>query len=72
MKTYSERREFAQSATAGEYFAQFDDDGLDEMSDPGSRCGYGDDELDDLERLLNARGLTLTTDDIGLVVRERA
>lgn len=30
-----------------------------EVSDPGSRCGYGDDTLDQIERVLRERGLTL-------------
>lgn len=68
MKGYSERRAWAQTATEGDYLAEFEGDGLTALEDPGSRCGYGDDELDEVERWLADRGLRLAANDRGLVV----
>lgn len=58
-------------AEAGDYLAEYDDDGLDADSDPGTRCGYDDETLDAVGRILRDRGLRLGTDDVGLVAEER-
>ena len=67
-KTTAELMTWARTANAGEYLARYADDGLDDVSDSGSRCGYGDDQLDAAKRILRSRDLTLTADDRGLVV----
>lgn len=59
--------QWAATAEAGDYLAQYADDELDDVSDPGSRCGFGDDELARVEEILGDGGLTLTADDVGLV-----
>lgn len=50
----------------GDYLAYFTD--TPDNSDPGSRCGYCDQELDEIRRGLLQRGLRLQSDDIGLIV----
>ena len=62
---------WARTAEAGEYLAEYDDDDLDDVSDPGSRCGFDDQTLDEVESVLRDRGLTLTATDVGLEVCER-
>ena len=57
-------------AEAGEYLAEYENDGLDAESDPGSRCGYEDETLDAVGRVLRERDLRLSTDDVGIVVEE--
>ncbi len=59
--------EWAMGAEPGSYLALFDDDDLDDVSDPGSRCGRDDMQLDAIRGVLDARGLQLVADDIGLV-----
>ena len=39
-----------------------------EQADTGSRCGWGDSELDEAKRILARGNLTLIADDMGLVV----
>lgn len=55
---------WARTAVAGEYLARYTSEQGD---DPGSRCGYGDDVLDEAGRILGARGLRLAANDLGLV-----
>lgn len=62
---------WARTAEAGDYLAEYEDDDLDDVSDPGSRCGYDDPTLDEIERVLRARDLTLCATDVGLEVQER-
>ena len=59
---------WSETVTGGEYLARYEDDDLDEVSDPGSRCGYDDATLDQIRRWLGARDLTIRADDIGLCV----
>ena len=67
-KTTTELMTWARNATAGEYLARYEGDWLDDVSDSGSRCGYGDDQLDAAGRILRGRDLRLTANDRGLVV----
>ena len=62
---------WAEEAEEGMYLAEYDLDDLNELSDPGSRCGYDDQTLAAVEAVLRERGLTLTADDCGLVVERR-
>lgn len=60
-------RIWALTAEAGEYLIEYDDDDCPPADeDPGSRCGFGDDELDELGRMLRQRDLKLVADDCGL------
>ncbi len=59
--------EWAGTADAGDYLVRYEDTGMTDRDDPGSRCGYGDDELDAIQRELSPRGLMLQADDVGLV-----
>jgi hypothetical protein len=70
MSYLREALDWARTAEPGEYLAEYDGDGFDDRSDPGSRCGYGDDELDAIDTELSKRGITLAADDTGLVARE--
>ncbi len=65
--THSERRTWIRDAKPGDYFARYADVPEDVPAD-GSRCGYGDDVLDDVARQLRLRDLRLVADDVGLVV----
>ena len=67
-KTTADLMTWARTATAGEYLARYEGDGLDDVSDSGSRCGYGDDQLDAVGRILRGRDLCLSADDRGLRV----
>jgi hypothetical protein len=60
---------WAQDAQVGDYLGEYDD--VDADRDPGSRCGYDDPTLDDVRRILRARGLTIETDDTGIRVEAR-
>lgn len=64
-------RTWALQAEAGDYLIEYDDDGLTAETDPGSRCGFGDDELAEIERILRDRDLTLRADDTGLCAEAR-
>jgi hypothetical protein len=60
-------RKWALTAEAGEYLIEYDDEDCPPAEDdPGSRCGFGDDELAAIERILRDRDLTLRADDTGL------
>lgn len=56
---------WAETASAGEYLAEYEDDGLTAETDPGSRCGRDDSTLDAIRRVLHGRGLRLVADDRG-------
>lgn len=58
---------WAKFATIGDYLYEWEDDGLDATSDPGSRGGRDDRELDEIKGVLRGRGLSLEADDRGLV-----
>lgn len=60
-----DERAWCASAEAGDYLAEY----WEGERDPGSRCGWSDSALADIRRRLSRRGLTLTADDRGLVVR---
>jgi hypothetical protein len=60
---------WARWADAGEYLVSYEETGMTDVEDPGSRCGYSDDGLDEISRVLGQRGLTLTADDCGLVAQ---
>lgn len=60
---------WAETAVAGEYLVEYEDTGLTEAEDPGSRCGYDDAELAQIQRALAARDLRLAADDRGLVAQ---
>lgn len=62
---------WARTAEAGEYLARYEDDDLDDVSDSGSRCGFGDDTLSEIDSVLPRRELTLTANDVGLIVESR-
>lgn len=61
---------WAKSATAGEYLVRYSEGDSTPETDPGSRCGYDDRELDDARRVLRSRGLRLETDDRGILAVE--
>jgi len=61
---------WAAAAAPGEYLIEYEDTGLTDAQDPGSRCGYDDRELDQIRAALRTRGLTLAADDRGLVAGE--
>lgn len=61
--------DWALDCDAGDYLVEYSETGLTDTEDPGSRCGYGDDELDAIRRVLAERDLTLVADDRGLVAQ---
>jgi hypothetical protein len=63
-------REWARQASVGEYLIKYATCGIDESDDTGSLCGYGDDEVAEIDNVLGKRGLSLQADDVGLVVVE--
>jgi hypothetical protein len=65
----SDALDWAVTADAGDYLVTYDDTGMTNAEDPGSRCGYGDDELDAIRHELGKHNLTLTADDRGLVAQ---
>lgn len=65
--TLTDAISWARTADAGDYLIHYEDTGLSAEEDPGSRCGFGDDELDAIRASLRGRGLTLEADDRGLV-----
>lgn len=58
---------WAADAVVGDYLVQYEDTGMTDAEDPGSRCGYDDAELDAIRDALDERGLNLITDDRGLL-----
>lgn len=62
----SDARSWAKNCNPGDYLIWWDDV---EGDDPGSRGGFGDDELDELSKILRARDLHLVADDCGLVAQ---
>lgn len=65
---------WAATCELGDYLATYDEDGLDAVSDPGSRCGRDDRTLDEIRSTLRERDLDLVADDCGLcaVAADRA
>lgn len=63
----TEARIWATTAVSGEYLIRYEDSGLTDAEDPGSRCGFDDAELDEIRSMLGARDLGLSADDRGLV-----
>ena len=61
-----ESRTWARIARPGQYLAKYSEYSGD---DHGSRCGYADDQLAELGRILRTRGLRIEPDDRGLRVR---
>ena len=59
--------QWAETCSAGQYLTTYEDDGLDDVSDHGSRCGRDDAALDAIKRTLRRRDLRLVADDRGLV-----
>lgn len=72
IRSLADARVWALEAEAGDYLVEYEEDGLDEVSDPGSRCGFGDDELAEIDAILARRDLRLVADDCGLVAEARA
>jgi hypothetical protein len=70
-KSREEAIAWAREAEEGDCLCEWEDDGLDADSDPGSRGGYGDETLDEVERVLRERDLTLSATDVGLEVCAR-
>lgn len=68
---YQEALEWATYAEPGQYLCEYADDGLTAEEDTGSRCGFDDRELDELQSILRERDLCLETDDVGLCCCER-
>jgi hypothetical protein len=66
--SHSELGTWSETVTEGEYLASYEDDDLDEVSDPGSRCGYDDATLAQVRSWLGERGMTIEADDRGLCV----
>lgn len=60
---------WARSAKDGEYLVEYKDTGMTPAQDPGSRCGYGDQELASIDLELRERDLRLIADDRGLVAQ---
>ena len=67
--TTAELGAWAREAEAGDYLVKYGYTGVTADEDPGSRCGYDDQQLDQVGRWLRDRGLKLTTNDVGLVVK---
>lgn len=63
---------WARAAVQGDYLITYEDSGLTDDEDPGSRCGFDDAELAEIEAELRKRGLTLLADDVGLYAQEVA
>lgn len=61
---------WARDTEAGDYLIEYEDSGLSDEEDPGSRCGFDDRELAEIERVLGERGLKLVADDCGLAAAE--
>lgn len=61
-------REWARQADAGEYLIKYATCGVDESDDTGSLCGYGEEEIAQLGNILDARGLRIEANDVGLIV----
>lgn len=55
---------WCESAKDGDYLAMY----WQGERDPGSRCGWSDSALSEIRKRLRPRGLTLSADDMGLVV----
>lgn len=60
---------WARTAEVGEYLVEYEDTGMTDVEDPGSRCGYSDAELSEVQQVLGRRDLLLVPDDRGLVAQ---
>lgn len=69
--TLAEAIRWARTAAAGDRLIDYDETGLTDAQDPGSRCGFDDAELADIEAVLRHNDLTLTADDRGLVAESQ-
>jgi hypothetical protein len=66
--TNVEMRSWALAADDGEYLAEFSDTPLPAgCVDDGSRCGYSDEQLAEVSRLLTRRNMRLVTDSRGIL-----
>lgn len=72
MATLSDAVAWALVALPGEYLIRYADSEFTDAEDPGSRCGYGDEELDAIRAALRSRGLALGSDDLGLLATQDA
>jgi len=66
----SDARKWAKTADAGEYLCEYEDvyeTDEERAKDDGSMCGFGADEIAEINEILAKRDLTLTADDRGLV-----
>jgi hypothetical protein len=60
---------WARTAEAGEYLVEYEDTGMTDVEDPGSRCGYSDADHWEINRVLGRRNMMLVADDRGLVAQ---
>lgn len=60
---------WARTAKAGAYLFEYEATGMTDVDDPGSRCGYSDSDLAEIESVLGRRDMTLVADDRGLVAQ---
>ena len=60
---------WARTAEAGEYLVEYEDTGMTDAEDSGSRCGYDDAEIAEIRDMLWRRSLRLVADDRGLVAQ---
>lgn len=66
----SDARKWAKTADAGEYLCEYEDvyeTDEERAKDDGSMCGFGADEIAEINAILARRDLTITADDRGLV-----
>lgn len=63
--------EWAQECEAGDYLIEYEDCDSTPEEDPGSRCGFDDQELDAIRSVLRGRDMTLSADDRGLLAETR-
>lgn len=61
--TLTDAIRWAETADPGDYLITYDETGLPAAEDPGSRCGFDDAALAEIESMLRARDLTLMADD---------
>lgn len=62
---------WARGAEDGDSLIDWDESGLSDAEDRGNRAGLSDPTLDDVERILSSRGLSLEATDEGLVAVAR-
>lgn len=64
--TLTDAIHWTRTAEAGDYLITYEDSGLTHEEDPGSRCGFDDQELAQIELAQRQRDLALGADDRGL------